>query len=92
MEKEISLPSQKAVIIWDGENETLILQTMIKGKILEGLAWVIPIQSKTKPEVNRSNAQIFKALPYVFGEIKYPSKNVEIFLGFVSATTVSLQF
>ncbi len=77
-EKEINLPSQKAVILWDGNNETLILQTIIKGKNMNSLAWIIPVQSKTKPEVNEANVSIFKILPYIFGKIEYPGKGSEI--------------
>lgn len=54
-EEEINIPSQKAVIIWDGENEILSLSTGMKASELTDLAWIVPISSKGKPEVGEEN-------------------------------------
>ncbi len=65
---KISLPSQKAVIVWDDGEETLILSTKIQPENITDIAWVIPIQSKTKPEVEKGNSTIFFDLARLFQE------------------------
>ena len=70
LEKHISLPSQKAAIAWDGENEILIISTKIKGENLTNIAWIIPIPSETKPVVEKGDVKIFKDISYLFSEIK----------------------
>ena len=44
-------PNQKAVISWDGQTETMILSSGVKSSEVSNFAWVIPIQSYSKPEV-----------------------------------------
>jgi len=71
--EHVYLPSQKAAIFWDGENETLILSTMIKADDITDIAWVVPIQSKTKPEVEKGNIEIFYDVAELFMPAEKPS-------------------
>jgi len=64
--EHVYLPSQKAAIFWDGENETLILSTRIKADDITDIAWVVPVQSKTKPEVEKGNIEIFYDVAELF--------------------------
>jgi len=57
--KYVYAPSQKAAIIWDGFKETLILSTKIAMDEPQDVAWVVPIQSSTKPEVTKGNIKVF---------------------------------
>ena len=60
-------PSQKAVISWDdGQNETMILSSAVKSDDISNFAWVIPIQSYSKPEVTAGNISIFEDLVKYF--------------------------
>ena len=52
-------PSQKAAIVWDGTTETMILSTKITMEQPQDVAWVVPIQSKEKPEVSAGDIGIF---------------------------------
>ena len=61
-----SEPQQQAVILWDGEKETMILSTKIKSANTVNLAWIIPIQSTTIPEVSGSDARIFEKFQSFF--------------------------
>ena len=72
-EKDIGIPSQEAIIVWDGEYQTMAISTGIKTKDLADLAWIIPVPSKTKPEVEKANVEIFQQVPYLFSEIKISS-------------------
>jgi len=65
-EKKVYLPSQKAVIAWEEDTETLILSTQISIKDLANVAWVIPIPSKTKPEIEAGDVDIFYDLTRLF--------------------------
>lgn len=66
----VYLPEQKAAIFWDGTNETLILSTKIRSENLTNMAWVIPIPSKTKPEIEEGDIGIFHQLADIFTEYK----------------------
>jgi hypothetical protein len=55
-------PNQKAVISWDGETETMILASAVKSDDIANFAWVVPIQSSSKPEVTAGDISIFEDL------------------------------
>ena len=74
-EIEITLAEQNAVIWWDGTEETLLLSTKATANELTDIAWVIPIQSKVKPEVEEGNLSILKEIPNLF-QIDYSSKGL----------------
>lgn len=63
---KVYLPSQKAVVAWDGNMETLILSTKIKIDDLANVGWVTPIPSSTKPEVEEGSISIFYDLADLF--------------------------
>ena len=66
----VYLPEQKATVFWDGTNETLILSTKIRSENLTNMAWVIPIPSKIKPEIEEGDIGIFYELAEIFTEYK----------------------
>ncbi len=68
-------PSQKAVIGWDGQIETLILSSAVKSDDIANFAWVIPIQSSTKPEVTAGNISIFSYLVNYFAKNEIQGKS-----------------
>jgi len=70
VEEQITIPSQQAIIFWDGQEETLLLSTGIKIAEMNDLAWIIPVFSKTKPVVGEADVEIFQQVPYLFSEIK----------------------
>ena len=74
-EIEITLAEQNAVIWWDGTEETLLLSTKATANELTDIAWVIPIQSKVKPEVEEGNLSILKEIPNLFQRMKNFCKN-----------------
>ncbi|MBD3260472.1 MAG: DUF2330 domain-containing protein, partial [Candidatus Altiarchaeales archaeon] len=55
-------PQQKAVLIHDGETETLILQASYKHELTD-FAWVIPTPGY--PEINKTSAKLFQQLHYL---------------------------
>ncbi|HLC38287.1 MAG TPA: DUF2330 domain-containing protein [Candidatus Norongarragalinales archaeon] len=61
-------PEQKAAIFWDGTTERIILSTKITSNDSMGMAWVIPIQSDSQPEVKPSDSSILFKLGNLFGE------------------------
>lgn len=63
---KVYLPSQKAVVAWDGSTETLILSTKIKIDDLANVGWVIPIPSSTEPEVEEGSISVFYDLTDLF--------------------------
>jgi len=71
-EDQINIPHQKAIIFWDDyyKKEVILLSTEIKTREISDLAWVIPVFSKTKPEVEEAEIEIFDAVPWLFSEIK----------------------
>lgn len=52
-------PSQKAAIIWDGSKETMILSVKMTMDRPENVAWVVPLPSRTKPEITEGDEEIF---------------------------------
>jgi len=64
--KEVFIPEQKAVIFWDGSTEKLILESKISVEDIANVAWVVPIQSSTKPIVETADEQIFYRLADLF--------------------------
>ena len=64
-------PNQKAIISWDGETETMILSAAVRSEEIANFAWIVPIQSYTKPYVTDSNISIFKDLVNYF-EVERP--------------------
>jgi len=66
-------PDQKAVIFWDGSTETMILSTKITSENFTDFAWVVPIQSSSKPEVKQADNKIFFELADLFyeGRLEY---------------------
>jgi hypothetical protein len=67
-ERVIFLPEQKAVIFWDGTNETMILSTKIQSENFSNMAWIVPVPSKTIPEVSEGDIEIFDEIAFEFGE------------------------
>ena len=63
---DITMPEQKAVIYWDGTEEQLILSTKISLDSITDFAWVVPIQSGTKPEVEEADEKIFIEMAELF--------------------------
>ena len=55
-EKDITLPAQKAVIIYENNTEDLILQVKYEGEI-EKFAWVVPLPNR--PIINVSQPELF---------------------------------
>jgi hypothetical protein len=68
--QQVYLPEQKAAIFWDGTEETLILSTKIRSESLTNMAWVIPLPSKTKPEIEKGDISLFYELAKIFEEKK----------------------
>ena len=66
-ERIVFLPEQKAVIFWDGTNETMILSTKINSDNISNMAWIIPIPSKSNPEVSEGDIEVFDELSFDFG-------------------------
>ncbi|MBN2518072.1 MAG: DUF2330 domain-containing protein [Candidatus Altiarchaeota archaeon] len=66
---KISEPEQQAVIFWDGQKETMVLSTKIESANTINLAWIIPIQSSTTPEVTGGTIGIFRKFEeFFYGE------------------------
>ena len=76
IDQYVYLPEQKAAIFWDGTNETLILSTKIRTEDLTNMAWVIPLPSKTKPEIEKGDISIFYKLAGIFAKPKGRSYTV----------------
>ena len=64
----VYLPEQKAAILWDGTNETMIISTKISSDNFSDMAWIIPIPSNSTPEVNEGDIEIFYEIALDFGE------------------------
>lgn len=70
-EEHVYLPSQKAAILWDGTNETMIISTKISSDTFSDMAWVIPIPSNSTPEVSEGDIEIFNQIANSFGEFEW---------------------
>ena len=68
-------PEQKAIIVWDGRTESILLSAKVSSEHvsdLSRLVWLIPIESSQKPEVNPGNISLFKTfVDYFAPEIGY---------------------
>lgn len=64
--EKVYMPEQKAVIIWDGEEEQLILESKVSVENISDMAWLIPVESNTKPIVEEADEEIFYALSDLF--------------------------
>jgi hypothetical protein len=75
-EDQINIPHQKAIIFWDDyyKKEVILLSTEIKTGEISDLAWVIPVPSKTKPEIEEAEIEIFDTVPWLFSDIKRISR------------------
>ncbi len=71
---KVFAPEQKAAIFWDGSVERLILSTKITSTNSTRMAWVVPIQSSSKPEVKQSDSSIFFELANLFSELRIYGK------------------
>ncbi|MFZ2356485.1 MAG: DUF2330 domain-containing protein [Candidatus Omnitrophota bacterium] len=61
-------PEQKAIIVWNGKTEQMILASKVQTDKISNMVWIIPIQSRIKPEVQKSDFAIFKDLISYFGD------------------------
>jgi hypothetical protein len=59
-------PGQKAVIAWDGTNETLVLSSSVSADSIDNLVWVVPLPSKRAPVVTAATLKPFGALTWLF--------------------------
>ncbi len=73
---DIIVPEQKAVLYWDGYNEELILSTKVSLDKVTDFAWVVPIQSSTKPEVDEADEEIFFEVAKLF-RIERAERNMQ---------------
>jgi hypothetical protein len=64
--QQVYLPSQKAAIFWNGSQETMILSTRFATDNLTDMVWVVPVPSKTIPEIEKGDIQIFYDLSELF--------------------------
>jgi ankyrin repeat protein len=80
---DVYAPDQKVVIGWDGRTETMILSTRVQSADLATFGWVIPIPSKSKPQVELGDVQVFYDLSDYFN----PLKNVGEFLALAGGVT-----
>ncbi|MBD3252551.1 DUF2330 domain-containing protein [Candidatus Pacearchaeota archaeon] len=62
----LNAPNQKAAITWDGKTEEMVILSSVKSDDISNIAWVLPIQSSEKPDVEKSNATIFQELVRFF--------------------------
>jgi len=74
-------PSQKAVIAWDGRVETMLLSSAVKSDNLSNIAWIIPVQSYSKPEVTAGKSGVFEILDYFFARARPSTQMVVPSLG-----------
>jgi len=63
---DVFMPEQKAVIFWDGSKEELIIESKVTVEDITNIAWLIPIESSTKPTVEEADEQIFFDLADLF--------------------------
>jgi len=52
-------PEQKAIIVWNGPAETMVLATKISAEDFGNMAWIVPVRSSVKPEVAASDVSVF---------------------------------
>jgi hypothetical protein len=71
--KHMSEPSQKAVILWNGTTETMVLSSALRSERLANFVWIVPIQSSTNPVIEASNMSVFSDLIGFFMPPRNPS-------------------
>ena len=64
--QDVLLPEQKAAISWDGTHETLLHSTRFSTNNITDMVWIIPISSKTVPELAEGDIKIFYELAKLF--------------------------
>lgn len=64
--EHLSEPFQKAVIYFDGSKETMELSAAVRSENISNFAWVVPIQSYSKPEVSAGNMTLFEDIVEYF--------------------------
>lgn len=64
--ESVFMPEQKAVIFWDGSQEQLVIESKITVEDIASLAWLIPLESISKPSVEAADEQIFFELAELF--------------------------
>lgn len=60
-------PQQKAAIAWDGTTEQMVLSSKVQSEKVSDMAWIVPIESKSQPRVDKSDIAVFKDLAALFG-------------------------
>lgn len=60
-------PEQNAIIVYDGENETLYLQARYEGNV-EDFAWIVPVPSK--PSVEKGRTGLMEEIADYFYQLK----------------------
>ncbi len=56
-------PRQGAIVIWDGETETILLSSAVSWEEEpSSLVWLVPVVSSTKPDVTSGDIDVFKIL------------------------------
>ena len=88
--EKISMPEQKAVMMWEDGTETLILSTKAEPEDITDMAWIIPIRSETKPEVEEGDISLFFDLVDMFGYRRGPVPLLGIAEGAAVAEEVSI--
>ena len=86
--EHLFVPSQKAAILWDGTNDTMILSTKVSSNSLANFAWVIPIPSNTPPEVTKGEIYIFNQIAENLGEYKSSKGGETFFSAFITVVII----
>ena len=81
---QVTAPDQKAIVIWDGFKETIILSSKIEMYENDSVAWVVPIKSSTVPEVSEGNINVF----YDIAEYLSPPSRTPIYIGSYSLRSI----
>lgn len=61
-EQLLYFSDQKAAITWDGTTQQMIIASALKKDDLSNMVWVLPIESKIKPIVEKSDIELFNIL------------------------------
>ncbi len=73
-EEHVHLPSQKALVVWNGTHETLIVSSKVRSDDFSDLAWVIPVKSNTTPVVSAGDSSVFYDVAESFVEYEHSGK------------------
>ena len=85
--RHLEEPSQKAVVVWDGHKETLVLSAAVKSDDLASFSWIVPIVSRSPPIVSAGDIVVFRRLVSYFAQErphgmlpapKHSAKGVEV--------------